>query len=396
MRKTAAAILVALFCFPVLLSAQAGGADEAYIKAMTATSPAERAQLLKDYISRYAGQGTKYENFAYANLSLTQYPGKTVRETIDYGEKALALGGLDDLTKVQLLIVLSASIAEQGQSIDKAKAYAHQVIDLARANKAKESDPQAADQWNKLVGSGSFALGLAAEKGKDYKGALDAYLNSYTVLKNPQILSSIKKLGKALYDGKAYADAERAFKLAYQTSKDFDSTAYYGKCLYRNGKKDEALVLFKEAYAKQKSGEIAYNIGILLAAGVKTNPALSGEAIRYLLDASMLSPTNAQQAMSLAESLYFNHGSDMKYNENVEQMAAIGAKIEALTKTYNSKVEGKDEEDLDEATKKELKTILASIETEKKALEKIQKDQELVVAQFNKLVEETKLRLGVR
>lgn len=396
MKKTAAMVLAAIFCLPVIIAAQTGGADEAYIKAMTATSPAERAQLLKDYISRFAGQGTKYENFACANLSLTQYPGKTARETIDYGEKALALGGLDDLTKAQLLIMLSATIAEQGQSFDKAKGYANQVIELARANKAKESDPQAVDQWNKLIGSGSFALGLAAEKGKDYKGALDAYLSSYAVLKNPQILSSIKKLGKALYDAKAYGDAERAFKLAYQTGKDFDSTAFYGKSLYRNGKKDEALVLFKEAYAKQKSGEIAYNIGIILAASAKTNPSLSGEAIRYLLDASVLSPTNAQQAMTLAESLYFTSSGNAKYNENVQQMAAIGAKIESLTKTYNAKVEGKDEEDLDDAAKKELAALLVSIEAEKKNLDKLQKDQELVVAQFNQLVQETKQRLGAR
>jgi len=396
MKKTAATILVVLFCLPALLPAQTAEADEAYIKAMTATSPAERAQLLKDYIAKYAGKGTKYENFAYANLSMSPYPGKTAKETIEYGEKALALGGLDDMTKSQLLIQLSAIYGDQGQNIERAKALANQVIELARAAKAKESDPAAANQWNMLVGAGTFALGQAAEKGRDFKGALDAYLGSYAILKNPQILSCIKKLGKTLYDAKAYADAERAFKLAYQTSKDFDSTAFYAKSLYRNSKKDEALVLLKEAYAKQKNGEIAYNIGIILAGNVKTNPALSGEAVRYLLDASVLSPTNAQQAMSLAESLYFNSNKDSKYNENVQQMEAINQKIEALTKTYNAKIEGKDEEDLDEAAKKELKTLLASIEAEKKNLERLQQAQELVVAQFNKLIEETKQRLGAR
>jgi 5-methylcytosine-specific restriction endonuclease McrBC regulatory subunit McrC len=110
----------------------------------------------------------------------------------------------------------------------------------------------------------------------------------------------------------------------------------------------------------------------------------------------MLSPTNAQQAMSLAESLYFTSNKDLKYNENVQQIEAVGQKIEALTKTYNSKVEGKDEEDLDEAAKKELKSLLAQIEAEKKTLDKLQKEQELVVAQFSKLIEETKLRLGAK
>ncbi|MCJ7586675.1 MAG: hypothetical protein MUQ00_02080 [Candidatus Aminicenantes bacterium] len=394
MKKTAVTILVILLSLPVLLPAQAIEADEAYIKAMTATSPAERAQLLKNYVVKYAGKGTKYENFAYANLSISNYPGKTAKETIEFGEKALALGGLDDSTKAQLLIQLSAIYGERGQNPDKAKTLANQVIELARANKAKESDPQAVNQWNILIGAGSFALGQAAEKSKDLRGAVDAYIASYAILKNPQIMASIKKVGKALYDAKAWPDAEKAFKAAYQATKDYDSTSFYAKSLYRNGQKEAALGFFKEAYGKQKSGEMAYNIGIILAGDAKTNPSLSGEAIRYLLEASFQSPSNGQQAMSMAESLYFN--SSKEYNDKVRQMEAVSQKIEALTKTYNSKFEGKDEEDLDEAGKKEMKTLLANIETEKKNLENIQKSQELVIAQFNNLVEDTKQRLGAR
>jgi hypothetical protein len=393
MKKTAVTSVVLLLFLSALLPAQAIEADEAYIKAMTATSPAERAQLLKNYVVKFAGKGTKYENFAYANLSISNYPGKTAKETIEFGEKALALGGLDDSTKAQLLIQLSAIYGEQGQNPDKAKALANQVIDLARTNKAKESDPQAANQWNILIGAGFFALGQAAEKSKDLRGAVDAYIASYAILKNPQIMGSIKKVGKALYDAKAWPDAEKAFKAAYQATKDYDSTAFYAKSLYRNGQKEAALGFFKEAYGKQKSGEIAYNIGIILAGNAKTNSSLANEAIRYL-EASFQSSTNGQQAMSMAESLYFN--SNKEYNDKVRQMEAVNQKIEALTKTYNSKFEGKDEEDLDEAGKKEIKTLLANIETEKKSLETIQKSQELVIAQFNKLVEDTKLRLGAR
>ncbi len=396
MKKTAVTILIILLSLPAFLPAQTVEADEVYIKAMTTTSPAERAQLLKEYVAKYAGKGTKYENFAYANLSMSPYPGKTAKETIEYGEKALALGGLDDLTKAQLLIQLSAIYGEQGQNIDKAKSLANQVIELAKAAKAKESDAQAVSQWNMLIGAGWFALGQAAEKGRDLRGAADAYIASYAILKNPQIMASLKKLGKALYEAKSFADAGKVFKVAYSATKDFDSTACLAKCLYRSGQKDDALVYFKEAYAKQKNGEIAFNIGIILAADAKANPALSGEAVRFLLEASCLSPTYAQQAMQLAESLYFNLNKDLKYNENVQQMEAINQKIEALTKTYNAKFEGKDEEDLSEADKKEMKTLLASLETEKKNLEKLQQSQEMVVAQFNKLVEDTKLRLGAK
>ena len=62
-------------------------ADEAYIKAMQTSDPCQRVQLLKNYINTYAGKGTTYENYAYANLCLTPCKTKTVEETITYGEK---------------------------------------------------------------------------------------------------------------------------------------------------------------------------------------------------------------------------------------------------------------------------------------------------------------------
>ncbi len=391
------AVTLILFVFSIFsfLEAQSE-ADEAYIKAITASTPAQRAQLLKEYISKYSGKGTQYENFAYANLSLLAYPGKTDKETIDYGEKALALGGLDDLTRCQLLIVLSAKYSALGSNLEKAKSYALQVVEIARANKDKESATETASQWNNLIGAGYFAQGQALEKAKDLRGAVDPYINSFNILKNPQIAASLKKVGRSLYDFKFYAEAEKAFKVAYQVLKDYESCAFYANSLYRNSKKEEALTYFKEAHTKQKSGEMAYNIGIILAEKSKTNPALSSEAIQYLLEASLLSPSKSQQAMSLAESLYFTSGKDIKYNENIKQIQERSKKIEELTKSYNQKFEGKDEEELSDADKKEMKTLLANIETEKKILEKLEAEQNIVIAKFNKLIEETKKRLGIQ
>jgi tetratricopeptide (TPR) repeat protein len=388
-------IIVSLFLFN-FLQAQTNTADDDYIKAMTSNDPCQRIQLLKAYVAKYAGQGTKYENFAYAQLCLTLCPTKTPKETIDYGEKALAAGGLDDLTKCQLLINLSVLYSQTGQSLEKAKSCAIQVVELARANKDKEAGTETADQWNKLIGAGYFALGQAQEKAKDDKGAVDSYVNSYNILKNPQILASLKKVGKALYEAKMYADAEKAFKAAYSITRDFESCAFYAKSLYRNGKNGESLAYFKEAYGKQKNGEIAYNIGIILAKDSKTNPALANEAIKYLLEASFLSPANSQQALSLAESLFFTANKDLKYNENIKQIEEINKKIDELTKTYNTKFEGKNEDELSDAEKREMKTLLDSIEVEKKNLQKLESDQNLSVAKFNKLLDETKQRLGIK
>ena len=390
-------ILLAISLFALSsVSAQTNECDETYIKAMTAQSPAQRAQLLKDFLGKCAGKGSQYENFAYANLSLIEYPGKTAKEATDYGEKALATGGLDDLTKCQVLIQLSALYSQAGQNLEKAKSYSTQVVDVAKANKAKEEEAANSAQWNKFIGAGFFTLGQAQEKSRDYKGAVDSFVNSYNILKNVQIMAAIKKLGKTLYDAKDYAGAEKAFKAAYSVSKDFDSTLFYAKALYRNSRNGESLQYFKEAYAKQKSGEVAYNIGIILAKEAKANPALSAEAIKYLLEASCTYPSQSQQAMSLAENLYFLSNKDLKYNETVTQIQAKSKKIEDLTSAYNTKFGNKNEEELSDSEKQEMKTLMAGIDAEKKALEKLQADQGTAVAKFNALLEETKQRLGVK
>jgi len=365
---------------------------------MTEKNPAQQAQLLKDFLAKCAGTGSQYENFANANLSLLNYPGKTPADAISYGEKALSLGGLDDLTKCQILLQVSALYSQSGQNLEKAKSYGLQVTEVAKAAKAKETEggTTTAGQWNKMIGAGYFTMGQAQEKAKDFKGAVDSYANSYTLLKNPQIMASIKKLGKTLYDAKAYADAEKAFHAAYTVTKDNDIAAVYAQSLYRNNKDAEALALFKEIYGRQKSGEVAYNIGIILAKEAKTNPATTTEAIRYLLEASFTYAAKSQEAMKLAETLFFLNNKELKYNETVSEILAKSKKIEEMTNAYNTKFGNKDEEDLSDNEKNEMKTILANIETEKKGLEKLQSDQNMAIAKFNKLLDDTKLRLGIK
>ena len=372
--------------------------DDSYVRAMTEKNPAQQAQLLKDFLAKCAGKGSQYENFANANLSLLNYPGKTPAEAVSYGEKAISLGGLDDLSKCQILLQLSALYSQSGQNLEKAKSYGLQVTEVAKAAKSKETEgaTTSAGQWNKMIGAGYFTMGQAQEKAKDYKGAIDSYANSYSLLKNPQIMASIKKLGKTLYDAKAYDDAEKAFKTAYTITKDNDIAGVYAQSLYRNNKDAEALALFKEIYGRQKSGETAYNIGIILAKEAKTNPAATSEAIRYLLEASFTYPAKSREAMKLAETLFFLNNKELKYNETVSEILAKGKKIEELTSAYNTKFGNKDEEDLSDGEKSEMKTMLANIEAEKKALEKLQSEQNMAIAKFNKLLDDAKLRLGIK
>jgi hypothetical protein len=394
MKKTMI-IAIALFVLaPALATAQSSEANDAYIKAMTAQSPGQKAQLLKDFLAKYSGKGSQYDNFAYANLAVLNYPGKSAAETITYGDKALQLGGLDDITKAQVMLAMAGACAQPGQNLERAKSVAGQAIELCRSAKTKEGENPA--QWNQLMGAAYFVQGDAMEKGKDYAGAASAYASSYALLKNPQILGSLKKLGKTLYDARAYAEAEKVFKVVSGTTKDPEITMLYAGVLFKNGKTDDALSVYKDIYSKQRNGDVAYNIGIIMAKKAQAQPSLSAEAINYLLEASFLSPANSKQAMSMAESLFFTSYKDLKWNETVNQMNALTKKIESDTKLYNDKYGNKEEDELNESQKAEMKVLLSDIEDQKKSLEKLKASQDMAMAKFNAQIEETKKRLGIR
>jgi tetratricopeptide (TPR) repeat protein len=383
------AIVAAIF-----LSGAAYGqseSDQAYIKAMTANTPAERVTLLKEFLSKYAGKGGQYENFANANLCLIGWQGKTDQETIGYGEKALALGGLDNVMKCQVMMNVADRFIKQGQA-DKAKSYAGQLIQAATDAKAKE--PEAAN-WNAMIGAGHYLTAQALDKAKDSKGALEAYMTSYGILKDAKILTEVKKLARGLYDAKNYAEAEKVFRtLAQANPKDTESQALIAQCLYKAGKVDEAMALWKESFIKSKSGDLAYNIGITLAKEAKTNPALTNDAIRYLLDAAFLSPAKSKEARALAESLYFS--SDKEWNNRVKLMQESKALIDDWIKTINTKFGDKSEEDLTPDQKREYRKIKESIDKEQKTLDELNAKQKAGVEGFNKILESEKQKLGIK
>lgn len=394
-KRTGATITLILFLLTSAM-AQNDGANEDYIKAITTPDAAQRVQLLKAYLAKYGGKGTPYENFVYSNLCLTPYKGKTEKETIEYGEKALALGGLDDVTKYQILVTVAGTYANLGQNLDKAKNHALQAIQTAQNNKNNKESETPPEQWNKFVGAGYFIHGQVLEKEKDLKGAVDSYVHSYEILKNPQIAASLAQLGKSLYEFKFYTDAEKALKVAAASLKDFGSTLLYAKTLHRNGKKSEALKYYKIAHSKKTTGEVAYNIGIILAGNGKSNPEEAREAIPYLLEASFLSPSNSEKAMALAESLFFTANPELKYNEKVKELSEKSEKIEDLTNAFNKKFGEKTEEELSDAEKKEMESLLSQIEAGKKAVEKLQADQLVILSKFQDLIEQTKQKLGIK
>lgn len=374
--------LTLLLIFPVF--SQENSCDQAYIKAMTTADAGQRVKLLKDYLAQCGGKGSQYENFAYANLCMTPYSGKTAANTIEYGEKAINLGGLDDLMKFQVLVTVAAVYGQQGTNLAKAKNYTQQAIQLGKAQNN-----------NQLVGAATYVQGKVQHKSNDLKGASNSYISAYNILKNKQIANDLKKVAKGLYDAKAYADAAKAWKVCVGVTNDYACIVYLANSLNRSGQKDEALTYYKQAYAKQKRGGVAYNIGVILASKSNSNNNGSSEAITYLLDASFLSEANSKKAMDLAQRLFFNHEVP-GYNEKIRDLSDRSAKLETLTNSFNEKFGEKDEEDLSDAEIAEMEKNLKQIEDEQKAIEKLQAEQQQTLEKFNSLVEKTKTRLGIQ
>jgi tetratricopeptide (TPR) repeat protein len=204
------------------------------------------------------------------------------------------------------------------------------------------------------------------------------------------------KVGKLLYKAKSYRDAERAFEVVAPVLKDFDSYDFYARALHRNGRKEEALQYYRQAHMKQKDGDIAFNIGTLLAAKAERDPTYAQEAISFLLEASFLSETNSKKAMELAEFLFFTVNKDLKFNENVQEIQKINNKLQELTNTFNTKFGEKDEEDLTDAEKKEMEALRAQIDAGQKALQKLEAAQKMSLDRFNALIEKTKQRLDIK
>ncbi|MFQ6082268.1 MAG: hypothetical protein ACE5WD_02780 [Candidatus Aminicenantia bacterium] len=303
MKKKVLRITILLSFITNFLTAQIDEAYQLYLKAATEQKQAKKIQLFKEFLSKYSGQGTPYEKYVYANLALMPGTSKDYSRAIEYGEKALSFSDLDEFTKTQLYIVLSGSYTELGQNLEKAKRYADLAIELAQVNVNRDSTATTPKQWQRLLGGGYYAKASTLRKLNQDVQAVDYLIKAYNILKNQQIARDLKKVAKTCYNLKRYKEAENACSIAYSVLKDYESTYYYAKALYRNGKKEQALIYFKRAYNKYRHSDIAYNIGIILA---KDETRLD-EAINYLAEATVLNNGNISgQAKKLLEHLYFN------------------------------------------------------------------------------------------
>ena len=102
MKRTILATVTLMFALAGLAAAQS--ADEDYLKAMQISDNCAKVQALDAYISKYAGQGTTNEHWAYAYYCLTPCSSKSAQKAAEYGEKAIGMPGIDEQTKLGLMV----------------------------------------------------------------------------------------------------------------------------------------------------------------------------------------------------------------------------------------------------------------------------------------------------
>jgi len=371
-----------VFLLAGLVAAQS--ADEDYLKAMQISDNCQKAQALEAYIAKYAGQGTTNEHWAYAYYCLTPCATKNAQKAAEYGEKALTMPGIDGQTKLGLLGTIPMLYQSAGQ-MDKAKAAAQKIIEYGKSTGDAKLGAQ-------LQAGGYELLGQFSEKTGDYGAAAANYITGYSIFKAQSITDKLNGLAATLYKGQKFAEAEKVFRQFYAADQGPTSAALLGQTLYKQGKVDEALAIYKEAYAKKKSGSLAQNIAIILNNQVKTNPSKTNEAISANIEAAFLNPPQQKNFLGQAQNLFV--GQDKELASSYAKIEEHKRAIEEFTKTYNSKIEGKSEDDLSDADKRVLKKLEDNIKVEEQAIASIQAGQKGVLDKFNALVAQVRTRLG--
>jgi len=382
MKRMIIATLALSFVLAGVAAAQT--ADEEYLKAMQLSDNCAKVQALDAYITKYAGQGTTNEHWAYAYYCLTPCASKNALKAAEYGEKAMGTAGIDAQTKLGLMATVPGLYNSAGQT-DKADAAARKLIDYGKS----QSDPKVSAQ---LQAGGYVMIGQFAEKAGNYGKAAENYIAAYGIYKDPSISKVLNGLAATLYKNGKFAEAEQVFRQFYAADKGPESASLLGQTLYKQGKVDEALVIFKEGYAIKKTPGLAQNIAVILNAKVKTDPSKTMEAVNANIEAGILNPPQQKNFLGMAQNLYV--GQDKELASSYAKIEEHKKAIEEFNKTIDTKFGGKSEDELSDSDKRLLKTLNANIEAENQAIAQIVASQKGVLDKFNALVAQVKARLG--
>jgi hypothetical protein len=188
MKRTLIATVALTFVLAGLAAGQS--ADEDYLKAMQLADNCAKVQALDAYITKYGGQGTTNEHWAYAYYCLTPCSSRPPVKAAEYGEKALGMPGLDGQTKLAIMATLPTLYHSAGQAA-KADAAARKLIDYGKGLGDAKTGA-------KLQAGGYLLMGQFAEKAGDFGKAAENYITAYGILKDPSISKQLNGLAATL------------------------------------------------------------------------------------------------------------------------------------------------------------------------------------------------------
>jgi tetratricopeptide (TPR) repeat protein len=326
-------IFVLFFVFFVLLTNGFPDDRDDYIRARQIININSQIQAFEAYLLKYPD--SEYHKYVYVLLAKDYLGVGNQLEAIKYAgkaEKFIHQLNLPELEMTVLYILLSADYLGR-QDKEKASVYADKVIQVASGKQE--------DVWKKLLAS---AQGIKNKTGV-----------------TPIKVSPIKRAGE----------------------------------LYKAGKTDEALKIFRDEYKLKKDGAVAYNIGIILAQKAKADKMLVAEAVNYLLEASVLYPPKSQEAMKLAEGLFFGHYIDkdtgLNYNGLIQRAETLKSTLKKKTDEFNAKYSGKEENEVD---KKQMDSDQKALTDLGKNIKQLDSKIRKAVEDFNKVLAQARGRVS--
>jgi tetratricopeptide (TPR) repeat protein len=262
--------------------------------------------LLQEYESKFGQDQDERSQLLYLNLALTAYQLKQFEKTITFGEKALTQKDLDLKNKLNLCLWLANSYNVTKTDLEKAHAYAEQVIALAgelKASEGKDSHGKYDKQY--IAPALRIQIQTLYARGKDdpemisqaARKGLEAY-NVEPVRKNADLLFS---LCNGLF---GLNRKEEAVSIMEQlVEKESDNTRYISALAVwysKMGEKDKAINYLEQAYKIRRNVKTAYNIAVL------SQSKDVDKAIRYLSEAYQMNPSTQSRVYKLLRHLYYN------------------------------------------------------------------------------------------
>lgn len=302
--------------------------QQLYLKAVAEKDPQAKMDLLKEYVQKFGGKDDKWLRFIFLNLSDTAFKLKNYDECIQYGEKALGSGAVDNANKLRVYFSLANSYYATKRDMDKAYQYAQSIIDLSRTliqqTKNTSQDEAQAKQFAKNYKSFYIAPAFRLQglilyfKDKDNpenikqaaEKAIEAYNEDEKDIYFQMAFSLASNLAQKGQYNAAIAVAEKVIDEENPKYKEVD---FLAKLYTKTKNKEKILHYYELAYKSKPTATLAKRIGQLV------HKKDVNKAVRYFADAYVIGGMDKEtEVYKFLEHLYFNKVAKDKTPEEKE------------------------------------------------------------------------------